>query len=70
LVGLPVTALPCVPVAVAIKAGSPGPVNGRRQPVYEHLDDAAYYVNHCSLRLDLWIILGALMAVVSGEGAV
>jgi lipopolysaccharide/colanic/teichoic acid biosynthesis glycosyltransferase len=45
-------------------------VNGRKQPMYEHLDDDVYYVKHRSLRLDLWIILRTLMAVVSGEGAV
>ena len=55
-----------------IKPGITGwwQVNGRKQPMYEHLDYDVYYVNHRSLRLDLQIILRTLLAVVSGEGAV
>ena len=45
-------------------------VNGRPQPMYEHVGYDIYYVEHCSLRLDLMILLRTVAAVVSGEGAV
>ena len=45
-------------------------VNGRRQPMYEHLDYDLYYVEHQSLWLDLKILLMTVRAVFSGEGAV
>lgn len=45
-------------------------VNGRPQPMYEHVEYDIYYVEHRSLRLDLWILLRTVRAVLSGEGAV
>lgn len=44
-------------------------VNGRKQPMYEHVDEDIYYVEHCSLRLDLVILWRTMSAVLSGEGA-
>lgn len=44
-------------------------VNGRPQPMYEHVEYDIYYVDHCSLRLDLLIILRTARAVLSAEGA-
>lgn len=44
-------------------------VNGRKQPMYEHVDEDIYYVEHCSLRLDLFILWRTISAVLSGEGA-
>ncbi len=44
-------------------------VNGRLQPMYEHLEYDLYYVDHQSLWLDtkiLWLTFGA---VLSGKGA-
>lgn len=44
-------------------------VNGRLQPMYEHLEYDLYYVDHQSLILDqkiLWLTIGA---VISGKGA-
>jgi len=45
-------------------------VNGRPQPMYEHVEYDLYYVEHRSLRLDLLILLRTVRAVLSGEGAV
>jgi lipopolysaccharide/colanic/teichoic acid biosynthesis glycosyltransferase len=45
-------------------------VNGRKQPMYEHLDYDLYYVEHQSLRLDARILLMTVRAVLSGEGAI
>jgi lipopolysaccharide/colanic/teichoic acid biosynthesis glycosyltransferase len=45
-------------------------VNGRKQPMHEHIDEDIYYVDHCSLRLDLLILFRTVWAVISGEGAV
>jgi lipopolysaccharide/colanic/teichoic acid biosynthesis glycosyltransferase len=45
-------------------------VNGRPQPMYEHLSYDLYYVDHQSFWLDMRIILMTVRAVVTGEGAV
>jgi len=45
-------------------------VNGRPQPMYDHVEYDVYYVEHRSLRLDLWILLRTAGAVLSGTGAV
>lgn len=45
-------------------------VNGRKQPMSEHIDEDIYYVEHCSLWLDLQILWRTVGAVVGGEGAV
>jgi lipopolysaccharide/colanic/teichoic acid biosynthesis glycosyltransferase len=45
-------------------------VSGRPQPMYEHIEYDLYYVDHCSLRLDLVILMRTARAIVSGEGAV
>jgi len=55
----------------AVKPGLTGwwQVNGRPQPMYDHVEYDVYYVEHRSLRLDLWILLRTAGAVVSGDGA-
>ncbi len=55
----------------AVKPGLTGwwQVNGRLQAMYEHVEYDIYYVDHCSLRLDLKILLLTARAVISGEGA-
>jgi lipopolysaccharide/colanic/teichoic acid biosynthesis glycosyltransferase len=45
-------------------------VNGRKQPMHEHIDEDIYYVDHCSLRLDLLILWRTVRAVWSGQGAI
>ncbi|MDP1545343.1 MAG: sugar transferase [Anaerolineales bacterium] len=45
-------------------------VNGRKQPMHEHIDEDIYYVEHCSLWLDLIILWRTLGAVLGGKGAV
>lgn len=45
-------------------------VNGRRQPMYEHLDYDVYYVDRQSLSLDLKILVRTVRAVLTGEGAI
>jgi len=45
-------------------------VNGRKQPMYEHIDEDIYYVEHRSLRLDLVILWRTLGAVLGGKGAI
>jgi lipopolysaccharide/colanic/teichoic acid biosynthesis glycosyltransferase len=37
--------------------------------MYDHVEYDVYYVEHRSLRLDLWILLRTAGAVVSGDGA-
>jgi lipopolysaccharide/colanic/teichoic acid biosynthesis glycosyltransferase len=56
----------------AVKPGLTGwwQVNGRPQPMYEHVDYDIYYVDHRCTRLDLIILLRTLRAILSGEGAV
>lgn len=56
----------------AVKPGLTGwwQVNGRPQPMYEHVEYDIYYVEHCSLWLDLQILVRTLQAVASGEGAI
>jgi len=56
----------------AVKPGLTGwwQVNGRPQPMYEHVEYDIYYVDHRSTRLDLVILLGTIRAILSGEGAV
>ena len=44
-------------------------VNGRKQPMYEHIDEDIYYVEHRSLWLDLIILWRTCGAVLSGKGA-
>jgi lipopolysaccharide/colanic/teichoic acid biosynthesis glycosyltransferase len=45
-------------------------VNGRKQPMHEHIDEDIYYVEHQSLWLDLIILWRTLGAVLGGKGAV
>jgi lipopolysaccharide/colanic/teichoic acid biosynthesis glycosyltransferase len=45
-------------------------VNGRQQPMYDHLDYDVYYVQHRSFAFDLRIVLMTVRAVLSGKGAV
>jgi lipopolysaccharide/colanic/teichoic acid biosynthesis glycosyltransferase len=45
-------------------------VNGRKQPMYEHIGEDIYYVEHCSLMLDLMILCRTIWAVLNGRGAV
>ncbi len=56
----------------AVKPGLTGwlQVNGRPQPMYDHVEYDIYYVEHCSLRLDLIILLRTAHAVLSGAGAI
>jgi lipopolysaccharide/colanic/teichoic acid biosynthesis glycosyltransferase len=44
-------------------------VNGRKQPMYEHIEYDIYYVEHRSLRLDMIILWRTIGAILSGEGA-
>jgi lipopolysaccharide/colanic/teichoic acid biosynthesis glycosyltransferase len=56
----------------SVKPGLTGwwQVNGRLQPMYEHVEYDIYYVDHRSMRLDLLILLRSIRAILSGEGAV
>jgi lipopolysaccharide/colanic/teichoic acid biosynthesis glycosyltransferase len=56
----------------SVKPGLTGwwQVNGRLQPMYEHVAYDIYYVDHRCTRLDLLIMLRTLHAILSGEGAV
>jgi lipopolysaccharide/colanic/teichoic acid biosynthesis glycosyltransferase len=45
-------------------------VNGRKQPMGEHIDEDIFYVENRSLWLDLKILLRTVGAVLSGKGAV
>jgi lipopolysaccharide/colanic/teichoic acid biosynthesis glycosyltransferase len=56
----------------SVKPGLTGwwQVNGRLQPMYEHVEFDIYYVDHHCLRLDLLILLRSIRAILSGEGAV
>jgi lipopolysaccharide/colanic/teichoic acid biosynthesis glycosyltransferase len=45
-------------------------VNGRKQPMHAHIDEDIYYVDHCSIWLDLKIIWRTWEAWFSGRGAV
>jgi lipopolysaccharide/colanic/teichoic acid biosynthesis glycosyltransferase len=55
-----------------IKPGLTGwwQVNGRKQPMHEHIDEDIYYVEHRSLWLDLIILWRTWGAVLDGDGAV
>ncbi len=55
-----------------VKPGMTGwwQVAGRPQPMYEHVEYDLYYVDHRSLRLDLWILWRTVGAVLRGQGAV
>jgi lipopolysaccharide/colanic/teichoic acid biosynthesis glycosyltransferase len=44
-------------------------VNGRKQPMLDHIDEDLFYVEHQSLRLDAFILLRTWGAVISGDGA-
>lgn len=56
----------------AVKPGLTGwwQVNGRKQPMSEHIDEDIYYVENRSLWLDVVILWRTVGAVISGEGAV
>lgn len=56
----------------AVKPGLTGwwQVNGRKQPMHDHIDEDIYYVEHYSLWLDLVILWRTVRAVLSGDGAV
>ena len=45
-------------------------VNGRKQPMHDHIDEDIYYVDHFCLSLDIIIMWRTLGAVMSGKGAV
>jgi lipopolysaccharide/colanic/teichoic acid biosynthesis glycosyltransferase len=45
-------------------------VNGRKQPMHEHIDEDIYYVEHCCLSMECMILWRTLSAVFSGRGAV
>jgi undecaprenyl phosphate N,N'-diacetylbacillosamine 1-phosphate transferase len=45
-------------------------VNGRKQPMGDHIDEDIYYVDHRSIGLDIKILLRTISAVLSGKGAV
>ncbi len=68
--------LDCYPSAARrrfdVKPGLTGwwQVNGRRQPIYEHVEYDLYYVDHPSFRFDVEILWRSIRAVLSGEGAV
>jgi len=55
----------------AVKPGLTGwwQVNGRKQPMYEHIEYDVYYVEHRSFKLDLIILWRTVGAVISGKGA-
>jgi lipopolysaccharide/colanic/teichoic acid biosynthesis glycosyltransferase len=55
----------------SVKPGLTGwwQVNGRKQPMHDHIDEDIYYVQHQSLWLDAMILMRTLGAVVSGKGA-
>jgi lipopolysaccharide/colanic/teichoic acid biosynthesis glycosyltransferase len=44
-------------------------VNGRKQPMHDHIDEDIFYVKHQSLWLDAAILLRTWGAVTSGDGA-
>jgi lipopolysaccharide/colanic/teichoic acid biosynthesis glycosyltransferase len=56
----------------AVKPGLTGwwQVNGRPQPMYEHVEYDIYYVDHHCTRLDLIILLRTPHAILSGVGAI
>lgn len=45
-------------------------INGRKQPMHEHIDEDIYYVENCCLALDFMILWRTVSAVLSGRGAV
>jgi lipopolysaccharide/colanic/teichoic acid biosynthesis glycosyltransferase len=55
----------------AVKPGLTGwwQVNGRPQPMYDHIEYDIYYMEHRSLRLDLLILLRTFPAMIQGKGA-
>ena len=44
-------------------------VNGRKQPMHEHVEEDLYYVRHRCLALDLRILARTVGAVLGGKGA-
>jgi lipopolysaccharide/colanic/teichoic acid biosynthesis glycosyltransferase len=56
----------------AVKPGLTGwwQINGRKQPMHEHIDEDIYYVEYCCLSLDFVILWRTFSAVLSGRGAV
>jgi lipopolysaccharide/colanic/teichoic acid biosynthesis glycosyltransferase len=45
-------------------------VNGRKQPMHDHIDEDIFYVQHRCLSMDLFIIWRTFNAVFGGRGAV
>jgi lipopolysaccharide/colanic/teichoic acid biosynthesis glycosyltransferase len=45
-------------------------INGREQPMHDHIDEDIYYVQHRCLSLDFYIIWRTFSAVLGGRGAV
>jgi lipopolysaccharide/colanic/teichoic acid biosynthesis glycosyltransferase len=45
-------------------------VNGRKQPMHEHIDEDIYYIENRSLSFDFLILWRTFSAVLSGRGAV
>ena len=45
-------------------------VNGRKQPMHEHVEEDLYYIQNRSLLFDLKIMMRTVRAVLSGDGAV
>jgi len=56
----------------AVKPGLTGwwQVNGRKQPMQDHIEEDIYYVEHVSLWLDLVILFRTAWAVLNGKGAI
>jgi lipopolysaccharide/colanic/teichoic acid biosynthesis glycosyltransferase len=45
-------------------------INGRQQPMHDHIDEDIYYVQHRCLSLDFYIVWRTFSAVLGGRGAV
>jgi lipopolysaccharide/colanic/teichoic acid biosynthesis glycosyltransferase len=45
-------------------------VNGRKQPMHDHVEEDLYYVRHRSFLFDLRILLRTLHAVIKADGAI
>ncbi|MBN1537136.1 MAG: sugar transferase [Anaerolineales bacterium] len=56
----------------AFKPGLTGwwQVNGRKQPMHDHIDEDIYYVENASIKLDILILLRTAGAVLGGKGAI
>jgi lipopolysaccharide/colanic/teichoic acid biosynthesis glycosyltransferase len=55
----------------SVKPGLTGwrQINGRKQPMYEHIEEDIYYLVHRSPWLDLVILWRTFRAVLGGDGA-